>query len=197
MGGTIVEFVIRIRIPSWLAWPFVALLLLHRRARYGYAFRRIPLTQGKYAIVDQDDFERLNKHKWHVCKSANTFYARRTIYTGKKRISIMMHREVIHPPENLLVDHINHNGLDNRKANLRLATCEQNSYNRIRFRKSQSSKYKGVRWNKQIKKWAVIICFNKKSKFIGYFEDEIQAAKAYDKAAKKYHKEFASLNFPE
>ena len=194
--GVVINLNFSITIPDRLAWLFVAPLLLYRRARYGYAFRRIPLTQGKYAIVDQHDFERLNKHKWHVCKSANTFYARRTIYTDKKRISIMMHREVIHPPENLLVDHINHNGLDNRKANLRLATCEQNSYNRIRFRKSKSSKYKGVRWNKQIKKWAVIICFNKKSKFIGYFKDEKQAAKEYDKAALKYHGEFASLNFP-
>ena len=175
----------------------MALLLLYRRARYGYAFRRIPLTQGKYAIVDPEDFERLNKHKWCAVKSCNTFYANRTIYVGKKSISIRMHREIIQPTGYLFVDHINHNGLDNRKANLRLATCAQNNYNSRNFRKSESSKYKGVRWNKQIKKWAVIICFNKKSKFIGYFEDEKQAAKAYDKAAKKYHGQFASLNFPE
>ena len=107
-----------------------------------------------------------------------------------------MHREVIHPPDNLFVDHINHNGLDNRKANLRLATYAQNSYNRKQFRKRQTSKYTGVSWIKQIKKWRVIICYNGKKKFIGYFKDEKQAAKAYDKAAKKYHGEFASLNFP-
>ena len=196
-GGSVIKLNFSITIPDRLAWLFVALLLLYRRARYGYAFRRIPLTQGKYALVDQDDFERLNKHKWHVCKSANTFYARRTIYVGKKYISIMMHREVINPPDNLFVDHINHNGLDNRKANLRPVTCAQNNYNKIYFRKSQSSKYKGVSWKKQKKKWAVIISYNCKNKFIGYFKDEIQAAKAYDKAAKKYHGEFASLNFKE
>ncbi|MGB2866426.1 MAG: HNH endonuclease [Sedimentisphaerales bacterium] len=175
----------------------MALLLLYRRARYGYAFRRIPLTQGKCAIVDQDDFERLNKYKWYAVKSTNTFYARRTKRAGKKYVFIMMHRDVIHPPGHFLVDHINHNGLDNRKANLRLATCAQNSYNRIYFRKSKSSKYTGVSWQKQRKKWIVVIRYNCNNKFIGYFEDEIQAAKAYDKAAKKHHGEFASLNFPD
>ena len=138
-----------ITIPDRPARLFVALLLLYRRARYGYPFRRIPLTQGKYAIVDQDDFERLNKHKWCAVKSCNTFYAGRTIYVGKKNISIMMHRQILHPPGHLFVDHINHNGLDNRKANLRLATCAQNNYNTIHFRKSQSSKYTGVSWKKQ------------------------------------------------
>ncbi len=197
LGGGGIKLNFSITIPDRLARPFVVLLLLYRRARYGYAFRRIPLTQGKYAIVDPDDFERLNKHKWYAVKSTNTFYAGRNKRVGKKYISIGMHREVIHPPGHLLVDHINHNGLDNRKANLRLATCSQNNYNRIHFIKSKSSKYTGVSWQKQRKKWIVLIRYNKKRKYIGYFEDEIQAAMAYDKAAKKYHKEFASLNFPD
>ena len=175
----------------------MVLLLLYRRARYGYAFRRIPLTQGKYAIVDPDDFEQLNKHKWYTVKSTNTFYAVRNKRGGKKYISIGMHRQILHPPDHLFVDHINHNGLDNRKANLRLATSAQNSYNRIHFRKRKTSKYTGVSWQKQRRKWIVLIYYNKKSKFIGLFKDEIQAAKAYDEAAKKYHGEFASLNFPE
>ena len=193
-GGIKLNF--SITIPDRPARLFVALLLLYRRARYGYAFRRIPLTQGKYAIVDPEDFERFNKYKWHAVKSTNTFYARRTIYVGKKYVSIMMHRELIHPPGYLFVDHINHNGLDNRKANLRLATCAQNTYNRIHLRKCKSSKYKGVSWKKQKMKWIVNVRYNCKNKFIGYFKDEKQAAKAYDKAAKKYHGEFASLNFP-
>jgi hypothetical protein len=195
--GGVIKLNFSITIPDRLARFVIALTLLYRRARYGYAFRRIPLTQGKYAIVDPEDFERLNKHKWHAVKSANTFYVGRTIYAGKKHISIRMHRQILHPPDHLFVDHINHNGLDNRKANLRLATCAQNSYNRIYFRKSNSSKYTGVSWNKQEKKWAVVIGYNKKNKFIGYFKDEIQAAKAYDQAAKEYHGEFASLNFKE
>ena len=109
----------------------------------------------------------------------------------------MMHRQILQPPGHLFVDHINHNGLDNRKTNLRLATCAQNTYNRINLRKSKSSKYKGVSWKKQKMKWVVNVRYNCRNKFIGYFKDEIQAAKAYDKAAKKYHGEFASLNFKE
>jgi hypothetical protein len=108
-----------------------------------------------------------------------------------------MQRQILQPPDDLVVDHINHNGLDNRKANLRLATCAQNSYNRKQFRKRQTSKYTGVSWIKQIKKWRVIICYKRKNIHIGYFKDEKQAAKAYDKAAKQYHGEFASLNFKE
>ena len=156
LRGWCITFNFSITIPDRLAWFFVALLLLYRRARYGYAFRRIPLTQGKYAIVDPDDFERLNKHKWCAVKSCNTFYAGRTIYVGKKNISIRMHRQILHPPENLFVDHINHNGLDNRKANLRPATRSQNSRNRIIIRrKNSTSKYKGVRWDKNKKKWCI------------------------------------------
>jgi len=176
----------------------VALVLLYRRARYGYAFRRIPLTQGKYAIVDQEDFERLNKYKWHANKAKNTCYAVRRVHIGTNKWKhIKMHREVIDPPDHLFVDHINHNGLDNRKANLRPATHRQNSYNRIHFRRNPSSKYKGVSWRKQTKKWDVQIRYNGKTKFIGSFENEIEAAKAYDKEAKKHQGEFAVLNLPE
>jgi len=193
----IIKFNFSITIPDRLIWPFVALVLLYRRIRYGYPFRRIPLTQGKYAIVDPDDYERLSKHKWHAIKSKNTFYAIRRIHLSKNKWKhIKMHREILDPPDHLYVDHINHKGFDNRKANLRTATHRQNSYNRIHFRKNPSSKYKGVSWKKRTKKWNVQICHNGERKTIGCFDDEIQAAKAYDRAAKLYHKEFAVLNFP-
>jgi len=176
----------------------VVLVLLYRRARYGYTFRRIPLTQGKYAIVDPEDFTRLNKHKWHANKAKNTYYAVRRIHIARSKWKhIKMHREILRPPAHLYVDHINHNGLDNRKANLRPATCRQNSYNRIHFRKNPSSKYKGVSFKKRTKKWTAQIRYNGKTKFIGSYENEIEAAKAYDKAAKKHHGEFAVLNFKE
>ena len=198
MGGSGIKLNFSITIPDRLAWLFVALLLLYRRARYGYAFRRIPLTQGKYALVDQDDFERLNKHKWHADRHNNTFYAIRCVGSGKNRIRIMMHREILHPPDHLIVDHINHNGLDNRKANIRPATRSQNNFNRLIIkRKGASSKYKGVAWKKSKEKWRAQIHVNGQCKFIGYFKDEIHAAKEYDNAAKKYHGEFASLNFKE
>jgi len=196
-GGIKLKLSITMTIPDWLAWPFVAPLLLYRRARYGYAFRRIPLTQGKYAIVDPEDFERLNKHKWHAVKQSNTFYAIRCAGPAKKTTYIRMHREIIHPPDHLVVDHINHNGLDNRKANIRPATRSQNNFNRLIIkRKGASSKYKGVSWRKRRKRWRARIHVYGEYKFLGYFKEEIHAAKAYDKAAKKYHGEFASLNFP-
>ena len=197
-GGITFNLSIKITIPDRLAGLFVALVLLYRRGRYGYAFRRIPLTQGKYAIVDPEDFERLNKHKWHAVKQSNTYYAIRCFGPAKKTTYIRMHREVIHPPDHLVVDHINHNGLDNRKANIRPATRSQNNFNRLIIkRKGLSSKYKGVAWKKEKKKWRVQMHFNGKLIFLGYFKDEIQAAKEYDKAAKKYYGEFAFLNFKE
>jgi hypothetical protein len=171
-------------------------VLLYRRARYGYPFRRIPLTQGKYAIVDPEDFERLNKHKWYASKWGNTFYAVRCAGPRNKTKYIRMHREIMRPPDHLVIDHINHKGLDNRKANLRNATRAQNNYNRVAIkRKGATSKYKGVAWKKEKKKWRAHIYFNGEGIFLGYFKDEIQAAKAYDKAAKKYYGQFAYLNF--
>ena len=176
----------------------MALVLLYRRARYGYAFRRIPLTQGKYAIVDPEDFQRLNKYKWHVVWGSMTYYASRNSRIGKKRIAIKMHREIIDPPEPLVVDHINHKGFDNRRANLRPATRAQNAMNKsIVATSSGSSKYRGVSWHKNIKKWHALIGVKHKSITIGYFDNEIEAAKAYDKAAKEYYGEFAVLNSPE
>jgi hypothetical protein len=197
-GGDIkFDLSITITVPDRLGRFFIALVLLYRRCRYGYPFRRIPLTQGRYAIVDPDDFERLNKHKWHAVRQNNTFYAIRCIGPKKNRIRIRMHREIIRPPDHLVVDHINHNGLDNRKANLRPATRAQNNYNRLAIkRKGSTSKYKGVAWKKDKNKWRARIHFNGKLIFLGYFKDEIQAAKAYDKAAKKYYGQFACLNFP-
>jgi len=177
----------------------VALVLLYRRIRYGYQFRRIPLTRGKYAIVDPDDFERLNKYKWQASKGSDTFYAARSTWdkVNKKKRTIKMHREILNPPHPLVVDHINHSGLDNRKANLRPATKSQNCINKpIRKKKNAHSKYHGVTFQKSNKKWQAQIRAKGRPRIIGYFENEIDAAREYDKAAQKFHGEFAVLNFP-
>ena len=107
-----------------------------------------------------------------------------------------MHREILNAPAGVLVDHINHNGLDNRKANLRLATRAQNCWNRKKPKMRKcASRFKGVGWHKGNKKWVSRIRFNGRRISIGYFNDEVEAAKSYDEAAKKYHGEFAVLNF--
>jgi hypothetical protein len=99
-------------------------------------------------------------------------------------------------PDNLFIDHINGDGFDNRRANLRLATSTQNNYNR-RITSRLTSKYKGVDYRPSKKAYRARITVNKKKIFLGYFPDEISAAKAYDIAAKKYHKQFAVSNFPD
>jgi hypothetical protein len=151
----------------------------------------IPLSRGKVAIVDADDFVRLNKHKWYANRSPRTYYARGTI----NRKGARMHRQILTAPPHLVVDHINRNGLDNRKQNLRICTKLQNQHNR-RPGRNGSSKYKGVRWSKRDKKFRAGITCNKKTYYLGMFDDEIDAAKAYDKKARELFGEYAYLNFP-
>ena len=106
-----------------------------------------------------------------------------------------MHRAVIKVADDMYVDHINHNGLDNRKANLRPATAAQNAWNADKPK--GRSGYKGVSFNKRLGLWLVTITCCGERQYLGCYRDKHQAAKAYDEAAKKYHGEFASLNFPE
>jgi hypothetical protein len=153
----------------------------------------IPLTQDKFAIVDAEDYERLCKYKWHALKDHRTYYARNRRPHGM----VLMHRVIINAPAGLVVDHINHNGLDNRKENLRLCTVAQNSLNaRPRNLPNKTSKYKGVSFNKQRKLFVAATKHHKKTYYLGGFKDETDAAKAYDKKAKELFGEFAFLNFP-
>ena len=155
-------------------------------------FGLIPLTQGKFAIVDAEDYDRLNRYQWHACKCKSTYYACR-VEGGK---TIRMHREIMHAPKGVIVDHINHNGLDNRKGNLRLCTHAQNCYNQ-RASSTGTSKYKGVCWHKCNRKWIARIRCDGKFYNLGDFENEIEAAKAYDDKAVELFGEFACPNFPE
>lgn len=156
--------------------------------------RLIPLTQGKFAIVDADDYGWLAKYKWYSYQDGNTFYAFRR--KGRKRRRSTMHREIMHAPEGLLVDHKDRNGLNNRKSNLRLCSPAQNAWNR-RPAPNCHSKYKGVTWHKHHNKWHVRIFGSGKNYYLGSFDDETEAALAYDRKAEEFFGEFAYLNFPQ
>jgi len=156
--------------------------------------RLIPLTQDKFAIVDAEDYEWLCKYKWYAQRVKRNYYAR----NRRKGGVVSMHRVILNAPRGLVVDHINHNSLDNRKKNLRLCTVAENCRNRRPSkRKNKLSKYKGVSFDKKRKIFRAIICRNKKQYFLGNFKNETDAAKAYDKKARELFGEFAYLNFPQ
>jgi len=159
----------------------------------------ISLTQGLFAIVDADNYEWLNQWKWYAHKRGNTFYARRSKYIGggaknRKYKTILMHRIILKAKDGQDTDHINHNGLDNRLFNMRLCNCSQNQQNRIKNFIS-SSIYKGVSWSKYHKGWIAQIMHKRKGIRIGCFDDEIEAAIAYDTKAKELFGDFALVNF--
>jgi len=158
---------------------------------------KIPLTYGQFAKIDPEDYIWLVQFKWYCQKNSRNCYAARSIRSVKrknKRTMIFMHRLIMNTPKNRFCDHINHNGLDNRRANLRNCTHKQNCAN-SRPHLDSISKYKGVSWSRQLKKWSAYIKINDKSRNLGYFESEVEAARAYDRAAKEFHGRFANLNF--
>ena len=154
----------------------------------------ITLTKGLFTEIDKCDLPKVGGYNWCATKSSKTFYAVRRTSNNKK--SIWMHREIVGANKCNDVDHKNNNGLYNVRSNLRECTHRQNTYNQQKS-KNKSSTYKGVYFKKSAKKFAVMIAIDTKRTHIGYFNDEVSAAKAYDKAAIKYQGEFARLNFPQ
>ncbi len=189
---------IQIKVPIWLDFIFTCPLLTYRLLRYGYSFRKIPLGEGRFTIVDPRDFYWLNFFHWTLDGKKDSIYAVRNVISpnGKRKI-VRMHREIMNDPAGLFVDHRNNNGLDNRRANLRPATHSQNMQNRAKTRLKTSSRFIGVSFHKRSQCWCTAIGRNGKKVWLGSFASEIDAAKAYDAAAKKYHGEFARLNFSE
>jgi len=157
--------------------------------------KQIQLTQGKYAIVDNEDYEYLSQWKWCYHQG----YAVRTINNGRKAgkqitQSIRMHRVITNAPCEMLVDHVNCDKLDNRKQNLRVCDHKGNSRNRISPNQMKPDRYKGAYFVKKTKKWVAKIKLDGKKIHLGYFFTEIEAANAYNKAAKELFGQFANLN---
>ena len=149
---------------------------------------RIPLTRGTFATVDDADADLVSAFKWHATSTRGLWYARREI-GGRAQ---MMHSLLVNSP---LVDHVNGNGLDNRRSNLRPATPAQNMQNRMRFRTARSQ-FKGLLWCHRDGRWRARITVIGKRIDLGRFSDERDAALAYDMAARQHFGEFAALNFP-
>jgi hypothetical protein len=152
--------------------------------------KTINLTRGLYAIVDDEDFDWASKFKWHAAKTG--YATRRGVRINGNQPCISLHREIVGAVDGDVVDHINGNRQDNRRCNLRITTYNGNAQNRAK-RAGLSSKYKGVHLARG--KWQVTIKVNNKPRFLGLFDNEIEAAMHYDVAALTNFGVFAKTNF--
>ena len=160
----------------------------------------IQLTRGKQTRVDTEDFNRLNQFKWfaQLGSDKGVFYAARCITHSGRQVTIRMHREILGSRyrDGRIVDHINHDTLDNRQCNLRRCSSSDNNCNCGNYKKGTSI-YKGVSWHKQNQnsgKWQAQIQKNGKHYYLGVFESEKDAALAYNEAALRIHGQFAFQN---
>lgn len=152
----------------------------------------IKLSQGKVAIVDDEDFEYLNQWKWCAVKNHGHWYAMRTDVSTSTRFTVFMHRVIMKTPTDLVVDHVDQDGLNNKKDNLRNCTSQQNSLNNSS--RYGSSAYKGVYYNKDRQKWHARIITNKKRVHLGFFTTEEEAALAYNNAVIESGNIFIPIN---
>ena len=152
--------------------------------------KKIPLTQGQVAVVDDEDYEILSQYRWRLSMKG---YAERTgIKKGETaRSTILMHREILKARHGMWVDHINRDKLDNKKKNLQLVTPSQNRMNSV----GRTNTLKGVSWNKTKKNWLASIRLEGRTIYLGSFSNQKDAALTYDKAAKKLFGKYAKLNF--
>ena len=156
--------------------------------------KKIKLTQEKFALVDDEDYEYLNQWKWCAAFIKGGWYASRKETVGfKQEKNIFMHIIIMKTKEGEMVDHKDHNGLNCQKNNMRVCNSMQNSWNR-KNKQNSYSKFKGVGWYSKTNKWVCRITVHKKTIHLGYFCSEIKAALVYDKAAQKHFGEFAYLN---
>jgi len=139
--------------------------------------KEIQLTQGKVALVDDEDFEKLNKFKWCAKKGRNTYYV---IRWNKGKTIYIYHEIMGKPPKGLMIDHEDKSALNNQKSNLRFVTNRQNQQNRINSIKI--SQYPGVNWARGIKRWYTRIQINGVQKHLGYFTSELDTFNTYKEA---------------
>jgi hypothetical protein len=156
--------------------------------------KEIPLTRGMVALVDDEDYELVSQYKWAAATSYGITYARSHTYDGYRRSTVPMHRVIMNPAPDMHIDHINHNGLDNRRENLRICTNSQNGHNHRR--KVGKTGYRGV-W-KHGKKWQAVIKAHGKQTYLGTFLTPEQAALAWNKAVEDAgYAEYAVFNVVE
>ena len=160
--------------------------------------KEIPLTQGFVALVDDADYEHLSQWKWYAARITRTNPAiavrSETRPKQKRRRRVFMHRLIMNTPPGLVTDHLNHQTLDNRRENLRVCTQKENGTNHTK-QQGTSSKYLGVHWHTGCSKWQARIQLDGKQKHLGYFDNEEEAARAYDAAVIEHRDEYATTNF--
>jgi hypothetical protein len=158
----------------------------------------IPLRGGLIALVDEVDAELVAGYRWRAVKIKHCFYAR-TQLREPGWPCVYMHRLLLAVPRGVCVDHINHDGLDNQRANLRVCSKAQNLANarkRISPRGTHSD-FKGIIFIGRLQKWRAQISFQKVRRYLGHYSSEVEAARAYDRAARETFGDFACVNFPE
>jgi hypothetical protein len=155
--------------------------------------KRIPLTQGKVALVDDEDYVWLSQWKWCAHLVGKKWYAVHNHYEGPIQHHWRMHRLIMKAGKGKQVDHINGDGLDNRKENLRFCTHTGNMRN-AGPHCDGSSGYKGVYWHRKNSRWQAHITINGKQRYLGHFRVKEDAARCYNEAASKHYGEFAWLN---
>ncbi len=158
--------------------------------------KQIPLTKGKFALVDDEDYDRLVAiGRWHYSNGyAARNFRRKRLSDGKMvNKGIWMHRVIMDTPDGMDTDHIDNDKLNNQRINLRICSRSENQQNTCK-RSHNTSGYKGVSWSKRDKKWEAKIKFDGKSRALGNFTCKHEAARAYNAAATKYFGEFACLN---
>jgi hypothetical protein len=163
--------------------------------------KKLKLSQGGYAIVDAEDYDKLRKYNWYLLVSYDQWYERFSTpciaaYDSNLRTTLLLHRAVLDlkPGDKVFVDHRSGNSFDNRKVNLRFCSAAQNQQNRRKSKKT-ANKYKGV-YSVGKRRWRSCIKVGEKQLHLGVFNHEEEAARAYDEAAREHFADFARCNFP-